>query len=1729
MGSVDPAVLSAMPKTALGAALAAALTLLAPGPAAAAPKPKMKAAYSVDGDGDGRVDGVAVTWSRKVRGGADRRAPFEFSVRGYLVTRVERASGRTQRIRVAERPECDIGASVKVRHRRQRLDMRRFDPSVPRITCAVTRDRDLDGRVDAVRLTYSRAVRSRAQTRGPFLFSVVGYRVSAVGAARGRFLQIAVAERDTPDSAATPTVGYAQPRTRGERPYAVRAGRGTAFPGTYQGTRDGAAPTLLAARTGDSDYDGLLDQVAVRFSEPVRARSSAAVSVFGMGVRSGAPAGSWLVLSLTEGNARGDARPGVWTSGAGLHDAAGNQAIKGVVAAADGAAPVMLAATTADAGGIRGRIDTIGVRFSEPVVHARDAGGAYPFAVAGRRVTAVEAAGGSDLQVRIAEATGPDTGARPAIGHEAGAGVPVTDAAGNQALHGAVTPADGVAPLLLSATTADADSDGMIDSLSLFWSETVQHGAEVAQSSFTVTGYGVSAAGLATGAGLALAIAESGSPDTGARPAVAYRRDGVADVRDAYGNAAADAALAQAVDGAAPVLLTARTADADGDARLDGLRTTWSEPLVHADDQAGPFPLSAQGFAVTRIHPASGATVDVSIAEPAGPDTGSAPELSYDGAGDPLRDAAGLEPARRSWPGLTVDALAPRLVEAATADGDGDGSLDSIGLRFSESVVHARELAQGSFTAGAFTIASAEAASGDAVELKLQESGAADSGARPPVGYAPDGQEDVRDATGNLAPAGTILAATDGARPVPLGAETVDSDDDGRLDGVATTWSEPLVHADDQSAPFPISAQGFAVTRVRAATGSTLAIGLEEPGAPDTGSAPTLAYDGGADPVRDASGLEPAQKAHAGLTRDALAPRLVQAGTADADFDGRIDAVELEWSEQVTGTTSIAPYAVSGRTLGGSVTLSGATTRIPFAEVGSGHDSDAQPAVSYDAAAGDLHDVAEGAGDTAAVAPAVAALTPADRAAPILVAAKTADLTTPGGGASAPNGTIDAVLTTFSEPIAHQVDGVAPYALNVAGRTETQIESDGGASDRTLYVTVAESGAPDGGYTPEVSVVATGPAADRIKDRSGAANDARGMTFSGTTDEVRPVLLTAQLGERGTSGGCTKAPVAGIDGQVDCAIGTWSEPVRHDADSDGTYPLSSSGWPVAAGGIGQLGPSATLEVPLTPAASPDRDRSTTTFAYDSAQDTPVVDAASPPNESLDGTRPAAPACTDTGREPNDTRATAHATALVSTSPLFERKCAFDPDWHKVETGPSGHLELVTRPSAGVDLKLSLVDSNGLPVTALPQNTTDGAAGQIDRLLFPGTLVPSTTYWAHVSADDVAAPQEGPYCIVYSSVAASEAGCGPLAGQLVFTEVGIGSDKFIEIKNDFEVPVDMYGAGAKLIVGDPASPPTRECTLAPPSADTVIDPGEHVLILQAATATAFGCNQVSSLAASGERLALSANGTIDVVDLRGVLTSPVAAEHSLQFLEDEVTEDHDANDRVATRWCRTFAAHTKGAVGDGCDEYRINEVLWKPAASSASSDGLAFAEIAGNLPAMPSSGLLGGWIVRGVNGLTGDGTADLVLGAGASPRPNGTYVVADGVSGATQVASFDHVWDLLDLNSPNWPDGTGSLGPRGLQLLHPAAGGSPPCTASADAFGWTATAQGFTQPLDAMRSCPGLEGQEYTNSTVGVSAARDNLADGSDTSYNVTRDSDQNRGDFCPQAPNPGALNIRPSC
>ena len=221
-----------------------------------------------------------------------------------------------------------------------------------------------------------------------------------------------------------------------------------------------------------------------------------------------------------------------------------------------------------------------------------------------------------------------------------------------------------------------------------------------------------------------------------------------------------------------------------------------------------------------------------------------------------------------------------------------------------------------------------------------------------------------------------------------------------------------------------------------------------------------------------------------------------------------------------------------------------------------------------------------------------------------------------------------------------------------------------------------------------------------------------------------------------------------------------------------------------------------------------------------------MDAAAVPNEALDGTKTAEPACKDVGLEGNDSRDPGNP-ELETTDPSFQRKCAFDDDWYTLQTDATATSRCSRAPRRMSTSNFELYDPAGNPVPPSAIVET-GGTGQIDRRKYT-PLSPNATYWVRVTANETPTPQEGPYCVVFSDDATDEAGCGPLAGQLVFTEVGFGNDKFVEIKNDFDVPVDMNGAAAELVIGEGAG--QRQCTLDLPTGlgQSTIEPEEHVLI------------------------------------------------------------------------------------------------------------------------------------------------------------------------------------------------------------------------------------------------------------------------------------------------------------
>ncbi|MBD3359984.1 MAG: hypothetical protein GF365_04750 [Candidatus Buchananbacteria bacterium] len=135
---------------------------------------------------------------------------------------------------------------------------------------------------------------------------------------------------------------------------------------------------------------------------------------------------------------------------------------------------------------------------------------------------------------------------------------------------------DTTAPTVISATTADNNSNGRIDTLVVVYNEAVN---DPNYDAVAVTGYTLPGTGTGSGsATLNYDITESGSPDTGATPAISWTSGNAADL---YGNNLnTTGAPANAADGANPVIMT--TSPANGATFVlttANIVVTFSEPM----------------------------------------------------------------------------------------------------------------------------------------------------------------------------------------------------------------------------------------------------------------------------------------------------------------------------------------------------------------------------------------------------------------------------------------------------------------------------------------------------------------------------------------------------------------------------------------------------------------------------------------------------------------------------------------------------------------------------------------------------------------------------------------------------------------------------------------------------------------------------------------------------------------------------------------------------------------------------------------------------------------------------------------------------------------------------------------------------------------------------------------------------------------------------------------------
>jgi hypothetical protein len=134
------------------------------------------------------------------------------------------------------------------------------DSTPPHIVSASTLDRDADGRIDAVSIVMSEAITDSTIDVNNFSLS------AGIGAPTGYDTVISPDDAsfelrfaNTGSTATVPTLTYVQGTL------ADRAGRKLA--NATVNTADTAVPRLVSARASDENADGILDRIAVKFSE----------------------------------------------------------------------------------------------------------------------------------------------------------------------------------------------------------------------------------------------------------------------------------------------------------------------------------------------------------------------------------------------------------------------------------------------------------------------------------------------------------------------------------------------------------------------------------------------------------------------------------------------------------------------------------------------------------------------------------------------------------------------------------------------------------------------------------------------------------------------------------------------------------------------------------------------------------------------------------------------------------------------------------------------------------------------------------------------------------------------------------------------------------------------------------------------------------------------------------------------------------------------------------------------------------------------------------------------------------------------------------------------------------------------------------------------------------------------------------------------------------------------
>ena len=937
---------------------------------------------------------------------------------------------------------------------------------------------------------------------------------------------------------------------------------------------DAAKPAILSAVTGDNNADGTVDRLTLTFSESVVITDGGTDNDITLTGSSGSPvitAGTYggtsttltyVIGSSTADNTSLTITPIYAVSGAGsMKDASNNEMANGeTVTGTDGAGPAIITAVTSDADA-NGKIDQIDLTFSENVDDSQGADLASNSVTLGSSyvVSSINTgATGDDAQLRV-------------VVTEAGSGVydteltptvtlvqsKIGDGSNNQATtnQGAFTPSDGAAPVIVSTSFTDTNGNGSVDRATLTFSEVIDvtdgnagDGLDVTLvndgSVVTLDNANYLEADNSGNSTLALNFTGDeilGSNISSSTVTYASGSNAIKDESSATNEVVSQASLSY-VDGGVPVITDASWQDADANGKIDRVVLTFSEAVNIVDgngsdgfgailiDDGGAVTLDNSDYAASSV---TSLTLNFSGDEIASTAI-SGLSVTYEDAGSNSISDASNEMADGDVAESYTDAALPAILSTSWQDTDSDGGIDRAVLTFSESI----DITDGNdgFGAilvndgGAVTIDNADYAASNVSSLTLnflgdEITGTAISGLS--ITYDNSGSNDIKDrSSGTLEIGDNIvsLAYVDAAKPAILSAVTGDNNADGTVDRLTLTFSESVVITDggtDNDITLTGSSGSPVITDgTYGGTSTTLTYLIGSSTADNTSLTITPIYAvSGAGSMKDASNNEMANGETVTGT-DGAGPAIITAVTSDADANGKIDQIDLTFSENVDDSQG-ADLASNSVTLGSSYVVSSINTgatgddaqlRVVVTEVGSGvYDTELTPTVTLVQSK-----IADGSNNQATTNQ--GAFTPSDGAAPVIVSAQTMD--------SDSDGKIDRIDLTFSENLDDSKGSNMnsnSFTLGSSYNVSSVATGDTG-DDKFLRVNLTEKLIVDSDIKPTITMNA-----GKIADPS---NNMTAQSAFTPTDAAKPIITNARWQD------------AQVDELIDRVSLTFSEPVN---------------------------------------------------------------------------------------------------------------------------------------------------------------------------------------------------------------------------------------------------------------------------------------------------------------------------------------------------------------------------------------------------------------------------------------------------------------------------------------------------------------------------------------------------------------------------------------------------------